>query len=183
MIEEVSRQWRAAFCALLLIAISNSAGANSDLKTRWQALISAFEQGGEEYLEPPPCDTTFAESEDMAQATAEALEAKGWEVTKGNMIFTRGHMFGNNPESVYGLFVGLNIEDVPLFAMGDTDAILWAGCTPPSLEYFSIRSYLFGVANDKHFLTNATDVFGSLGDSANNMRCVSPRPNQRSTFS
>lgn len=108
----------------------------------------------------------------MAQATADALQADGWEVVEGKLVFTRGHMYGNNPESVYGVFVGLNVDDVPLYAMGDTDAILWTGCTPPSLEYFSIRSYLFESTSDRRLLDRTTtfaNVFGSLGDSANNL--------------
>ena len=51
---------------------------------------------------PPNCDSTFEEQEHTASAVTDDLVAAGWEVTDGTMIFTSGHAFGNNPESVYG---------------------------------------------------------------------------------
>ena len=51
---------------------------------------------------PPNCDSTFEQQEQTANAVKEDLVAAGWEVTDGTMIFTSGHAFGNNPESVYG---------------------------------------------------------------------------------
>ena len=45
---------------------------------------------------------------------------------------------------------------------GPADAVLWVGCTPPPLQYFSMRSYLTGY--------KMANVFGSLGDAANNLR-------------
>jgi hypothetical protein len=104
----------------------------------------------------------------MDAATNDLLE-QGWETTDGHLIFTSGHMFGNNPVSLYGI---LMFHDFPLFQMSDVDAIMWLGCTPPDLEYFSMRSYMFSTATE-HFpnrIASELPIFASLGDSANNLR-------------
>jgi len=120
------------------------------------------------HMNPPDCDTTFVEQEHTAQAATDDLVAAGWEVTDGHMIFTSAHSFGNNPSSVYGLFF---FHDFPLFQMGEMDAIMWLGCTPPDLEYFSARSYVFSKsARTQDPIKSEVVEFASLGDAMNNLR-------------
>ena len=48
---------------------------------------------------------------------------------------------------------------LPIFRLGQRDAVLFVGCTPPATLYFSYRSYV---------MTQGLDLlFASLGDSAN----------------
>jgi len=55
--------------------------------------------------------------------------------------------------------------------MSDMDAILWMGCTPPDLEYFSARSYVFShSAHAAKPLMSEVVEFASIGDAANNLR-------------
>ena len=121
-------------------------------------------------LDPPSCDTTYSEQEVLAQAATDSLVSQGWETVEGKMIFTSAHMFGNNPSSVYGILL---FHEFPLFQMGELDAIMWLGCTPPALEYFSARSYVLGTVASPRLpfpLTRETPIFASLGDSLNNLR-------------
>ena len=81
----------------------------------------------------------------------------------------RDRRYGQNAQSLYGRYrfvergAGTPLGNLDaLWTLGDRDALLWVGCTPPPCEYFSWRSYLKGY---KTF-----DIMGSLGDSANNLR-------------
>jgi hypothetical protein len=76
------------------------------------------------------------------------------------MRYTRGNAFGNNPSGLYGVWDWL--LGLPVFYLGPQDAVLWVGCTPPPLAYFSARSYVFSSP-----WPNATVLFASLGDSNN----------------
>jgi hypothetical protein len=78
----------------------------------------------------------------------------------GTMRYTRGNAFGNNPSGLYGVWDWL--LGLPVFYLGPQDAVLWVGCTPPPLAYFSARSYVFSSP-----WPNATVLFASLGDSNN----------------
>jgi len=78
----------------------------------------------------------------------------------GTMRYTRGNAFGNNPSGLYGVWDWL--ASLPVFYLGAQDAVLWVGCTPPAVEYFSARSYVFSSP-----WPNATVLFASLGDSNN----------------
>ena len=115
-------------------------------------------------LAPPECDVSYKQQQQIAASTLAALEAEGWTHSAGKLAFTSGHHYGNNPQSVYGLIysdiAGKGL--LPLFGIGPADAVLWVGCTPPPLQYFSMRSYLTGY--------KMANVFGSLGDAANNLR-------------
>ena len=115
-------------------------------------------------LAPPECDVSYKQQQQIAASTLSALEAEGWTHAAGKLAFTSGHHYGNNPQSVYGLIysdiAGKGL--LPLFGIGPADAVLWVGCTPPPLQYFSMRSYLTG--------WKMLNVFGSLGDAANNLR-------------
>ena len=97
-------------------------------------------------LAPPECDVSYKQQQQIAASTLSALEAAGWTHSAGKLAFTSGHHYGNNPQSVYGLIysdiAGKGL--LPLFGIGPADAVLWVGCTPPPLQYFSMRSYLTG---------------------------------------
>lgn len=66
---------------------------------------------------------------------------------------------------LYGVYdfniTGTIVE--PLGRLAERDAWIWIGCTPPQLEYFSQRSYVFNTPGDRSIL------FASLGDSNNHL--------------
>lgn len=149
----------------LALASIREVSSVSSVVSSWLSGVSASQR-----LEPPSCDTTFAEQSSIAQQATDNLVAQGWEAIDGNMIFTSAHMFGNNPSSVYGILL---FHEFPLFQMGELDAIMWLGCTPPDLDYFSARSYVLGTVDNPRLplpLTREVPIFASLGDSANNLR-------------
>ena len=115
-------------------------------------------------VRPPECDMDYNDQQGMARTARDDLLRQGWLAREGLLRFTSGHMYGQNPQSRYGLFEFNDtlIEDMPLWTLGPADAIFWIGCTPPPLEYFSMRSYVW--------LSNGTNLFASLGDAANNLR-------------
>jgi hypothetical protein len=138
--------------------------AKEDILSSWKSMSPETD-----FLEPPSCDTTFNEQKDIADKASNDLIEQGWETTDGHLIFTSGNAFGNNPESVYGF---IWFHKVPLFQMSEIDAIMWLGCTPPDLEYFSFRSYMFSTALEPFpkRIESEIPIFASLGDSVNNLR-------------
>jgi hypothetical protein len=54
--------------------------------------------------------------------------------------------------------------DIPMavFQMDPNEAVLWIGCTPPPLKYYSFRSYIASRS-----VPTPMFIFGSLGDSVN----------------
>ena len=116
------------------------------------------------------CDTTSSYQQYIALSTLNALNTTGHYTLHetGTMKFTRGSAFDNNPSSLYGVYEWPLLGNVsqPLAWLGPTDAWLWIGCTPPNLEYFSFRSYLFEQPNAQGW---PDILFSSLGDSNNIM--------------
>jgi len=108
----------------------------------------------------PSCDMTSTQQALLFQQAMNFLTPSGWSIhDTGIMKFVRGNAYGNNPSSLYGIYEWLTI-DVPLSWIGPQDAWVWIGCTPPDIQYFSARSYLYSAPN---FDT----LFASLGDSNN----------------
>lgn len=67
--------------------------------------------------------------------------------------------------SLYGIY-DFNITghiSEPLGHLAERDAWIWVGCTPPALEYYFQRSYVFNTPGDGSVL------FASLGDSNNQL--------------
>ena len=56
-------------------------------------------------------------------------------------------------------------NQLPTWKLGEKDAIVFFGCTPPPAEYFSFRSYVFRTFQN----LRPSIVFASLGDSMNNL--------------
>lgn len=123
-------------------------------------------------VRPPECDVNYDVQQTMAKAARDSLVAKGWKVREGLLRFASGHMYGQNPQSRYGLmeFNDTLIGDMPLWTLGPTDAIFWVGCTPPPLEYFSMRTYLMLGQDQGNQSFEERNLFASLGDAANNLR-------------
>ena len=61
----------------------------------------------------------------------------------GELHFDGAHVYGQNAESKYGRYK-FGEPALPIWPLGDTDAVLWVGCTAPPCEYFSFRTYLKG---------------------------------------
>ena len=124
-------------------------------------------------------------------ASLRLLEQQGYSLfNTPTKRFIKGSAFGNNPSSkppcshfchpdrltrhqlnfaraagLYGIY-DFNITgriSEPLGHLDERDAWIWLGCTPPQLEYYSQRSYVFNTPGDGSVL------FASLGDSNNQL--------------
>ncbi len=84
-------------------------------------------------------------------------------VTKGLMNFSYYTVFHGNPSSPYGTYSFA--DKLPFWHLDETDAVVFFGCTPPPVKYFSLRSYAIGTFHD----LLPTFLFASLGDSTNQL--------------
>jgi len=88
---------------------------------------------------------------------------QGYKVSLGKFESFQSNSFGANPGNPYMVYKDPSsmIPILPVFGMDEGKAIVFIGCTPPEVEYFSWRSYA-GIEGT-HL------VFASLGDSLNNL--------------
>lgn len=109
------------------------------------------------------CDTTVAYRAASVNTTLSALRAKGYDVAEGKFEVFNSTGFGANPSNPYVTYkFGLHkLGDLPVFKFDPRAALLFVGCTPSGVRYFSWRSYLM--------TEGASLVFASLGDSLNNL--------------
>ena len=116
----------------------------------------------------------------------QSLEDMGYTIIEGNMKFLINRTdAGANPSSVYGVFQFDNTSGIEQTGLGDNggepiiswrpfsgcDAVLFIGCTPPKVKYFSFVPYIyqrFYPINNNSFVDIET-LFASLGDSINNL--------------
>ena len=76
---------------------------------------------------------------------------------------TYGHAteFSANPSTLYGFF---KFGITPFFTLDEADALVFYGCTPPAMRYFSYTPYVFTTPQ-----LNRTIVFASLQDPVNSL--------------
>ena len=71
--------------------------------------------------------------------------------------------FAANPSSPYGVYMFSNQQE--FWKLGEMDALVFFGCTPPPAKYFSFRSYVVTIFHNLH----PNLVLASLGDSTNHL--------------
>eukprot|EP01084_Bolivina_argentea_P086679 156645_1 len=106
-----------------------------------------------------------------------------YDIQKG--VFSWWHnvsYWGANPSGIYGSYVipshGKYATENGIF-LRSSDAIIFAGCTPPIARYFSWTEYLFY----RYFnLTNSSFLFASLGDVLNNLVINTSNINTSNSF-
>jgi hypothetical protein len=121
---------------------------------------------------PAGCDVSFEQQQNILSGAVGKLVKQGWKAEHGTLHFRASDgVYGQNAQSKYGRykFKEAGILGLPIFTLGDADAVVWVGCTPPPCEYFSMRSYLKGSSGAGCPLVGC-DILGSLGDAANNLR-------------
>jgi hypothetical protein len=112
----------------------------------------------------PFCDTTVAWQDGVMTALTNRLQSNNFSLyQQGVMRFTAGDAFGNNPSSKYGVY-DFFLDELPVYWLGEGDAIVLLFCTPPLLKYFAARSYVF---NENGTDGSIITLFASLGDSNN----------------
>ena len=122
-------------------------------------------------------DESGAVPDSKVAAFVKALEKRGFTVTEkpfkaANIVYLccNGYLdscYGNNSGAPYLTLTyndgGIDIPEEQL--MGDQDAIVLVGKTPPPIKYFSYRSYLFSRYDPAN--PNRDTLFVSLGDTIN----------------
>ena len=111
------------------------------------------------------------------ESALQSLTNMGYKVIEGNLTFlVNSTAFGANPSSIYGIFQFGTSSDIIETAeiawrpFSGCDAVLFTGCTPPKMKYFSFAPYIyqrFNGMNQSH--RNMEILFASLGASVNNL--------------
>eukprot|EP00911_Craspedida_sp_UC1_P001998 UC1_evm2s1539 len=108
----------------------------------------------------PTCDMSPEDRSKAVVATLNELRGKGYTVRQGRFLAHNATAFGANPGNPYVVYDFGATELGITFEMAPGAAVLFVGCTPAGVRYFSWRSYL---------MTDPRLVFASLGDSLNNL--------------
>ena len=117
------------------------------------------------------------------ESTLKSLTNMGYEVIEGNFTFlVVPTEYEADPGSIYGVFSFPNLlttNEGAWIPFSGCDAVLFTGCTPPKVKYFSFTPYIFEsffpipdhILNDPNadFIDPEQVLFASLGDSINNL--------------
>ena len=132
-----------------------------------------------EIIKAQSCVAPDGNNNDKYLSVLESLTNMGYIVYEGNLTFLVNITeYGANPSSVYGIFKFENSSDLIIqtdityswIPFSGCDAVLFTGCTPPKVKYFSFAPYIFYRFNPirKPWLDFET-LFASLGASINNL--------------
>ena len=105
------------------------------------------------------------------------LNAENFTIDKGHLVFNYSTAFVGNPSSPYGKYEFESLR--PFWKLNPNDAVVFFGCTPPQMRYFSFRSYIFTTFGH----LDPAIIFASLGDSLNQLVINTTGNDKRDPFS
>ncbi|XP_065194717.1 uncharacterized protein LOC135826014 [Sycon ciliatum] len=110
---------------------------------------------------PFRCDRTPEQHKLALDTSIRFLELEGFKVEHGEHTYGHATEFSANPSTLYGFF---KFGITPFFTLDEADALVFYGCTPPAMRYFSYTPYVFTTPQ-----LNRTIVFASLQDPVNSL--------------
>ena len=158
-----------SYCFLVQLLFTStsmraSVSASNETDNHRRLGASTFKFSDEDLPVSATCDYEEHEINELYDKVKDDLIGLGYSVKEGNFEINELKVAINNPGNPYLIYTFEDDNPVNLpfeFKLKPSSAVLFLGCTPSAVKYFSWQSYAFD--HQKRF------VFASLGDAINNL--------------